>query len=36
MARATNAKGQTQASQLIWNPAGYHHNLIERINIQVA
>ena len=26
MARAANKIGQTQASALIPNPAGYHHN----------
>jgi hypothetical protein len=28
MARATNKIGQTQTTELIHNPAGYHHNVI--------
>ncbi|MGO4571602.1 molybdopterin-dependent oxidoreductase [Microvirga sp. 2TAF3] len=36
MARATNAIGQTQTSMLIQNPAGYHHNLMQRVSITVA
>lgn len=36
LARATNARGDTQASELIWNPAGYHHNLIHKITVQVG
>jgi DMSO/TMAO reductase YedYZ molybdopterin-dependent catalytic subunit len=33
MARATNGNGQTQTSELIHNPAGYHHNVMQRINV---
>jgi DMSO/TMAO reductase YedYZ molybdopterin-dependent catalytic subunit len=33
MARATNKVGQTQTSELILNPAGYHHNLVESVTI---
>jgi DMSO/TMAO reductase YedYZ molybdopterin-dependent catalytic subunit len=33
MARATNTNGQTQTSELIHNPAGYHHNVMQRINV---
>jgi hypothetical protein len=33
MARATNGAGQTQTSELIHNPAGYHHNVMQRINV---
>jgi DMSO/TMAO reductase YedYZ molybdopterin-dependent catalytic subunit len=36
MARATNDIGQTQARELIHNPAGYHHNLIHSVTINVA
>lgn len=36
MARATNRQGATQTFELILNPAGYHHNLVHRVEIQVA
>ena len=36
MARATNRAGCTQTQDLIFNPAGYHNNVMQRINIQVA
>jgi DMSO/TMAO reductase YedYZ molybdopterin-dependent catalytic subunit len=36
MARATNKIGQTQTTELIHNPAGYHHNVIHSITINVA
>jgi len=36
MARATNRAGFTQTQELIFNPAGYHNNVMQRINIQVA
>ena len=36
MARASTAIGQTQTSELILNPAGYHHNLIQSITLTVA
>ncbi len=35
-ARATNKVGQTQATELIQNPAGYHHNVIQTITLNVA
>jgi len=35
MARASNRIGQTQTAELILNPAGYHHNLIQKATIQV-
>jgi hypothetical protein len=35
MAKATNRIGQTQTFQLIPNPAGYHHNLIQTRTIIV-
>jgi DMSO/TMAO reductase YedYZ molybdopterin-dependent catalytic subunit len=36
MARATNKIGQTQTTELIHNPAGYHHNVIHSVTINVA
>jgi Mo-co oxidoreductase dimerisation domain len=36
MARATNKIGQAQTSELILNPAGYHHNVIHRLTLDVA
>jgi DMSO/TMAO reductase YedYZ molybdopterin-dependent catalytic subunit len=36
MARATNNIGQTQTIELIHNPAGYHHNVVHSITINVA
>ena len=33
MARATNKIGQSQATTLIANPAGYHHNLIQSLTL---
>ena len=36
MARATNRVGATQTMELIANPAGYHHNAIQRIKINVS
>ena len=36
MARATNKIGQTQTSELILNPAGYHHNVIQSLALNVA
>jgi hypothetical protein len=36
MARATSKSGETQVSQLIHNPAGYHHNVIQRLYIEVV
>src|SRR5215831_128811 len=36
MARATNKIGQTQTTELIHNPAGYHHNVIHSVAINVA
>lgn len=35
MARAINKIGQTQPSQLIHNPAGYHHNVIQSVTLNV-
>ncbi len=36
MARATNIIGTTQTFELIPNPAGYHHNVIQRIKVDVS
>jgi DMSO/TMAO reductase YedYZ molybdopterin-dependent catalytic subunit len=36
MARATNRAGATQTFDLIANPAGYHHNVVQRITLNVA
>ncbi|SHK33376.1 molybdopterin-dependent oxidoreductase [Thermocrinis minervae] len=36
MAKATNRIGQTQTFELIWNPAGYHHNVVQRVEINVV
>ena len=36
MARATNMIGQTQTAELIQNPAGYHHNVIQTVTFNVA
>ncbi len=36
MARATNIIGQSQTTELIHNPAGYHHNVVHSITFNVA
>ncbi len=36
MARATNKIGQAQTSELIHNPAGYHHNVVHSVTFNVA
>jgi DMSO/TMAO reductase YedYZ molybdopterin-dependent catalytic subunit len=36
MARATARSGETQVEKLIHNPAGYHHNVIQRIYVEVV
>jgi len=36
MAKATNRIGATQTFELIANPAGYHHNLVQRVSVTVA
>jgi DMSO/TMAO reductase YedYZ molybdopterin-dependent catalytic subunit len=36
MVKATNNRGDTQVPELIFNPAGYHHNVISRIQIEVV
>src|SRR5262249_18515636 len=34
--RAYNMRGDTQVEKLIANPAGYHHNVIQRIRLEVT
>ena len=36
MARATNKIGQTQTTELILNPAGYHHNVVQSLTLVAA
>jgi DMSO/TMAO reductase YedYZ molybdopterin-dependent catalytic subunit len=36
MAKATNRIGATQTFELNFNPAGYHNNVVQRIDIQVG
>jgi DMSO/TMAO reductase YedYZ molybdopterin-dependent catalytic subunit len=36
MARATNRIGQSQTTELIHNPAGYHHNVAHSVTFNVA
>jgi DMSO/TMAO reductase YedYZ molybdopterin-dependent catalytic subunit len=36
LAKASNSIGQTQAETLIFNPAGYHNNLIRPVTVTVA
>ncbi len=36
LARASNRQGATQTFELIFNPAGYHNNVVQRIPIQVV
>ena len=36
MARAMNRAGATQTIELIFNPAGYHNNVVQRINIEIT
>ena len=36
MARATSAAGETQVRELIPNPAGYHHNVIQRLYVEIV
>jgi sulfite dehydrogenase len=34
--RAYNARGDTQVEKLLFNPAGYHNNVVQRIRLEVA
>ena len=36
LARATSKAGETQAAELIHNPAGYHHNVPQKLNVEVV
>ena len=36
VANATNRIGQSQTSQIIPNPAGYHHNVMHRVTVQIG
>jgi DMSO/TMAO reductase YedYZ molybdopterin-dependent catalytic subunit len=36
MAKASNAIGQTQAEALVFNPAGYHNNVIRPLTVEVV
>jgi sulfite dehydrogenase (cytochrome) subunit A len=36
MARATSRSGETQVNELIHNPAGYHHNVIQRVYVEMV
>ena len=36
MARATNNIGQTQTAAIIPNPAGYHHNVMHSVTLNVG
>ena len=36
LVNATNAIGQTQVGSLIWNPAGYHNNVMQTISLNAG
>ena len=36
MAKATNRVGASQTFELVFNPAGYHNNVVQRLNVKVA
>jgi DMSO/TMAO reductase YedYZ molybdopterin-dependent catalytic subunit len=36
MARAISRSGEAQVDELVLNPAGYHHNVIQRVYIEVV
>jgi hypothetical protein len=36
LARATNRQGATQTYELVHNPAGYHHNVVHRVELQIG
>jgi len=36
MAKATNRQGSTQPYELVFNPAGYHNNVVQRITVEVV
>jgi DMSO/TMAO reductase YedYZ molybdopterin-dependent catalytic subunit len=36
LARATNRQGSSQPADLIFNPAGYHNNVVSRVKVRVS
>ncbi len=36
MVRAANSRGDAQTLELVHNPAGYHHNVVQRLMIEVV
>lgn len=36
MARATNTQGETQVTELIFSPSGYHNNVIQTVAVEAA
>jgi DMSO/TMAO reductase YedYZ molybdopterin-dependent catalytic subunit len=36
LAKATNRMGSSQAFELVFNPAGYHNNVVSRVTLQVG
>ena len=36
MAKATSNRGETQLFTLKFNPAGYHNNVVQQINVEVV
>jgi DMSO/TMAO reductase YedYZ molybdopterin-dependent catalytic subunit len=36
MARASNAQGTTQPSELIFNAPGYHNNVVQKVTVEIA
>jgi hypothetical protein len=36
MAKATNRVGASQSFELVFNPAGYHNNVVQRILVSIA
>jgi len=36
MAKATNRVGASQTFELVFNPAGYHNNVVQRLSVKVA
>ena len=36
VARAHARDGSTQAETLVQNPAGYHHNVVQKVDYHVA
>ena len=36
LAKATNRQGASQAFELVFNPAGYHNNVVSRVKVRVG